>query len=119
MLKDKTTKKFTNPIAALHQIAEAIESDDHERAFNLNYETIGAEQIRNRLKDEANSIRRRMEQLVSQIDEEEQGGHASINSLGELQGSGVSLDILCARYCDARERLERVVRDIDKGERYE
>ena len=63
-----------------------------------------------RIKERAESMARQMKSLASQVDTLIAGVPTiSINSLGEIQGGGSSMDVLCAQLAARREALERLV----------
>lgn len=119
LLKEIKTGKFVNPIYAIMVLVERHRSgkdQDRERAIDLRGVTYETRSVRKDLKERAETLRDALDHLVKSIKrEEEEGSHASINSLGEIQGMGPQLDILCALYCERRDHLTRFVAEIPEA----
>lgn len=66
-----------------------------------------AENAKGRLLDSAAHVQRKMERIIKDINE-----GSTINSLGELQGSGPEVDRLCGEYCQIVEVATEAAREF-------
>lgn len=107
MIKYTLTNQYTDAddIATDLQANKAI---DVERRGDLMIAANSAKHAKRTLVNAMSDLKRRLETVVDEL--ENSASHSSINSQGEVQGSGSKVDVACVMYHAHRDELERYLR---------
>ena len=101
LIKYKGNPNFQSPEDVIQQLLSDV-SESEDRYWELRSKQLECQYIRDQLIEECDSLRYRMHDIL--LKAQQTTYSFSPNSLGEVQGRGLSIDMLCAVYAERTEK---------------